>query len=156
MACVVIGVDERLAAWEQRTVVLLSEWAAAVVERDAAKAKLDAARAFRERDLERITGMTAKDRTWVQRHLTYATRPRDMRGRETVVRWLYRRARVEKAEATKWRPRITAAETRLRAAALRLADVAGEVRDAWPSRLADELTGTTSSQRAWLIRRGPA
>lgn len=116
----------RLLAWQRRERELLGDWRDAKREHEDALAVRDDLVARRDRALSRLLGgMTARPRTWVKAHLSYAARPRNLAGRRLVLTWLQRAREVEACEA-EWDGRLQPAELRVRAAERRLRDLAGQ------------------------------
>lgn len=147
----------RLAERQGRERELLAGWWEAMRERDDAVEARDQLVAARDRAVSRILGgMSAKQQTWVQRHLTYASRPRDTAGRLLVLTWIGNQERVRACQAD-WAARIDPAERRLHTAEDRLGDLAGAVLATWGQKRCQEMTGV-SWQRvtAWARHRRSA
>jgi hypothetical protein len=133
----------RLLDWQGLESGLLDEWWAARRDHDDALAMRDRLVIGRDRAVSRLVGgMTTKQRKWVESHLSYAARPRDVAGRRLVLTWLQRRRDVETCEA-EWNARIDRSEVRLRVAESRLYGLAGPVMAMWGSKLSTEMTGVS-------------
>ena len=147
----------RLAERQDRERELLAEWWEALRERDDAAEARDRLIAGRDRAVSRILGgMSAKQQTWVQRHLTYATRPRDAAGRQRVLTWIGNQERVRACQAD-WAARIEPAERRLHNAEDRLGDLAGAALDMWGHKRCEEMTGVPWQRvAAWARHRRSA
>lgn len=138
-------------AWERE---LLAAWWEAVAERDDAAEARDRLVAARDRALSAILGgMSPKQQSWVRRHLTYATRPRDTTGRQLVLTWVQHHDEVEACRAD-WASRIDPAELRLHTAEEVVTDLAGVALDTWGRKRCEEMTGVRWQQvTAWARRR---
>lgn len=131
----------RLLAWQSRERELLGDWWDAKREHEDAQAARDKLVARRDREVTGVLGgMTARQRTWVMSHLSYATRPRDLAGRRLVLTWLQHAGEVAACEA-QWDRRLRPAELRVRATERRLHDLAGEAIATWGPRRCEEMTG---------------
>jgi hypothetical protein len=147
----------RLSERQGRERELLAAWWEAVRERDDAVEARDRLVAGRDRAVSRILGgMTVKQQTWVQRHLTYATRPRDTAGRQLVLTWLQHQDPVRECQAD-WDSRIDPAERRLHTAEDHLGDLAGAVLAMWGQKRCEEMTGVPWQRvAAWARHRRSA
>jgi hypothetical protein len=150
----VVDVVEALVAhdrlWEQRAVAL-AVWRRSLAGMEAAGQRLRHVESSREVALRQAAGgLSARQRAWAQRHASYATRPRDRAGRQVLITWTYRRARLEAAQA-RFAPSLDAARTLLSDAERELATASAALLDVWgPSAAA--ATGRSRRALAALAR----
>ncbi|MBO0732007.1 MAG: hypothetical protein J2P57_22295 [Acidimicrobiaceae bacterium] len=153
-----IAADEaraKLRVWQEQEWDLLVEWWAARCEHEEARAALAELRFRRDRAVSRLLGgMTARQQSWVQSHLSFANRPRDLAGRRLVLMWLQRHEDLEACQAL-WAPRIEAADLRLRGSEDRLRQLAGLVLATWGRSGCREMTGMTWQRVAAWVRGQP-
>ena len=140
--------------WQEQELVLLSAWWDAVAEREAAGSRRDELVAHREQEMDRIVGMTRRQRQWAEHHLRMGQQVVDPAARHRVIRLKYRQRSLAQCDS-RWAPRISAAQAQLDLAVARLRDVAAAAVAVWPGDTSEQWTGLSARRLRGLARRLP-
>ncbi len=138
--------------WQEQELVLLSAWWDAVAERAAAGSRRDEMVARREKEKDRIVGMTRRQRQWAEHHLRMGQQVVDPAGRRRVIRLKYRQRSLTQCDS-RWAPRISAAQAELDLAVAGLRDVAAAAVAVWPGDTSEQWTGLSVRRLRGLARR---
>jgi hypothetical protein len=140
--------------WQEQELVLLSAWWDAVADRAAAGSRHDELVARREQEMDRIVGMTRRQRQWAGHHLRMGQQVVDPAARHRVIRLKYRQRSLAQCDS-RWARRISAAQAQLDLAVAGLRDLAAAAIAVWPGDTSEQWTGLSVRRLEGLARRHP-